>query len=403
MLRLATVLLACGAALAPFKAFPQDARAIFDQAVADFEAGRITASARGFDQVAKLAPASAPQLWQRGIALYYAGRYDDCRSQFESHRTVNPNDVENAAWHFLCVARASTPAQARRALLPVGPDSRVPMRQIYAMFRGELPPERVLAAAQGDSEAEFYANLYVGLYNEALGRAPEAIRHMRVAAEDRFKAGGYMHMVARVHLSATPDLWTFDRLDRLGGHATKVLGNPRVIDTPGGKAVQFDGVDDAIFVDVHPLAGAATFTWEVVFRPDRGGAAEQRFFHLQERDPKTGSDTQTRLLFETRLTGNNWYLDSFALSGKSSKALIDPQKLHPLGQWYTVAMVYDGRTFRHYVNGELERAADLVLEPQGQGHTSVGVRINLRDYFKGAVRKARFTKRALEPAEFLKD
>ena len=26
----------------------------------------------------------------------YVGRYDDCRRQFESHRAVNPNDVENA-------------------------------------------------------------------------------------------------------------------------------------------------------------------------------------------------------------------------------------------------------------------------------------------------------------------
>jgi hypothetical protein len=37
--------------------------------------------------------------WQRGIALYYAGRYKDCRLQFESHRTVNPNDVETVREH----------------------------------------------------------------------------------------------------------------------------------------------------------------------------------------------------------------------------------------------------------------------------------------------------------------
>ncbi|HEV3198473.1 MAG TPA: hypothetical protein VGZ73_11210 [Bryobacteraceae bacterium] len=74
----------------------------------------------------------------------------------------------------------------------------------------------------------------------------------------------------------------FDRLDQIGGHPTTILGHPRVIDTPGGKAVEFNGKDDALFVDVHPLAGAETFTWEVVFRPDPGGAPEQRFFHLQE-------------------------------------------------------------------------------------------------------------------------
>lgn len=53
---------------------------------------------------------------------------------------MNPNDVENAAWHFLCVARAESPEQARAALLPVGSDRRVPMRQIYEMFRGTLSP-----------------------------------------------------------------------------------------------------------------------------------------------------------------------------------------------------------------------------------------------------------------------
>src|SRR5262245_43106032 len=109
----------------------EDVRTTFDRAVADFQEGRITESVTGFDRVAKLAPDHAPQLWQRGIALYYAGRFQDCRAQFESHRTVNPDDVENAAWHFLCVARAESPVKAKAALLPVGPDSRVPMKQIY--------------------------------------------------------------------------------------------------------------------------------------------------------------------------------------------------------------------------------------------------------------------------------
>src|SRR6185437_823167 len=104
---------------------------VFDRAVDDFERGRVTESASGFDNLAKLVPSMAPELWQRGIALYYAGRYKDCRAQFESHRTVNPNDVENPAWHFLCVARAESPEKARAALLPVGPDTRIPMREIY--------------------------------------------------------------------------------------------------------------------------------------------------------------------------------------------------------------------------------------------------------------------------------
>jgi lipoprotein NlpI len=167
--------------------------------VEDFRNGRIVESVAGFDRVAAALPESAPQLWQRGIALYYAGRYKDCRAQFESHRTVNPDDVENAAWHFLCVARAESPAKAQAALLPVGEDPRVPMREIYRMFGGSLKPEQVLTAADASPESQFYAHLYAGLYYEALGKSKLAREYIEKAAADRYAAGGYMHMVAKVH------------------------------------------------------------------------------------------------------------------------------------------------------------------------------------------------------------
>jgi lipoprotein NlpI len=177
-------------------------RAVLNRAIAVFEQGRFAESVAEFDRLTKLVPDLAPELWQRGIALYYAGRFGDCRRQFESHRTVNPNDVENAAWHFLCVARAESPAKARAALLPVGPDSRVPMRQVYEMFRGSLAPDAVLAAAGAEPAAQFYARLYVGLFSEAVGKKDLALEHLKAAAAERFaKEGGYMHMVARVHLA----------------------------------------------------------------------------------------------------------------------------------------------------------------------------------------------------------
>jgi lipoprotein NlpI len=175
-----------------------DPEAVFNKAVADFRSGRVAESAAGFDKVARLVPGYAPQLWQRGIALYYAGRFQECRAQFESHRTVNPADVENAAWHFLCVARAESPDKARAALLPVGPDSRVPMLQIYQMFKGEMRPEQMLASAGADPESQFYAHLYAGLYFEATGNRERARTEITTAA-DRYTAGGYMHDVAVVH------------------------------------------------------------------------------------------------------------------------------------------------------------------------------------------------------------
>ena len=82
----------------------QNASQLLDAGVEDLCAGRIEASLVKLDKVVELSPASEPYLWQRGIAQYFAGKYPEGRKQFESHRKVNPNDVENATWHFLCVA-----------------------------------------------------------------------------------------------------------------------------------------------------------------------------------------------------------------------------------------------------------------------------------------------------------
>ena len=179
-----------------------DARASLNLAIQHFAAGRIDESVAEFDRLVRIAPDATPSLWQRGIALYYAGRYAECRKQFELHRTVNPDDVENAAWHFLCVARQESPERARGALLPVGPDPRIPMRAIYEMFRGTLPPEQVMAAGGTGAQGRFYAALYTGLYFEATGDRARALERIKMAADGRFAdAGGYMHMVARVHLA----------------------------------------------------------------------------------------------------------------------------------------------------------------------------------------------------------
>ena len=195
-------------------------------------------------------------------------------------------------------------------------------------------------------------------------------------------------------------VWTFDRLDNIGGYKTTVLGAPRIIDAPVGKAVEFDGVDDALFIDNHPLAGATAFTWEAIFRPD-GGETQQRWFHLSEQDPVTGADTESRMLFEIRVVGDEWYLDSHNQSGAAFKTLMNREARHALGAWYHVASVYDGKEFSNYVNGVRQGGGEAQLAPHGPGHASVGVRINKVYFFKGAVRLARFTRRALSPAEFL--
>ena len=195
------------------------------------------------------------------------------------------------------------------------------------------------------------------------------------------------------------EVWTFDRLDKIGGHPVTVAGHPRLIDTPRGKAVEFNGVDDALFLDVHPLAGAETYTWEAIFRPD-GGNVEQRWFHLEE-NPATGDNSDNRMLFEIRVVDGRWCLDAFNRSSTGEKALLNRQHLHELGRWHHVAAVYDGEEFRSYVDGQLDGSFRIKLAPQAAGRTAVGVRMNKLYYFKGAVRLARFTRRALQPSEFL--
>src|SRR5882757_7571813 len=197
--------------------------------------------------------------------------------------------------------------------------------------------------------------------------------------------------------------WRFDDTGMLGGHVTKILGHPRVIETPTGKAVTFNGVDEALFVNVHPLAGAETWTWEMIFRPDADGKAEQRIFHLQSIDPATGTDVpEERMLFEIRIRDGQWCLDSFATSGGQRLPLLNCEKRYPFGKWYRVTTVYDGKTLKNYVGDELQSEGEVKLVPQRAGRASVGVRINLIDYYKGAIYSTRFTRSALPVGEFLK-
>jgi hypothetical protein len=100
-------------------------------------------------------------------------------------------------------------------------------------------------------------------------------------------------------------VWDINTITAVGGHPTEVLGAPKVISAPGGKAVEFDGVKDGLIVDAFPLAGVGSFTLEVIFCPYADGPAEQRYFHLQE------NEGNNRILLETRIIdGNKWSLDS---------------------------------------------------------------------------------------------
>ena len=191
------VLSCCGQVAGPADRSP------LEKGVEALEAGRVAEAVEWLDHTAEARPEVMPYLWQRGIAQYFAGQYAEGRRQFEAHRKVNPHDVENAAWHFLCVAATDGVEKARRAMLPAPGDPRVPMAEIYQLYAGTgdhdavtAAVERLPAGSRARRTARFYADLYTGLLAHAEGDADRAERYLKAAAE--VNQDGTMVDVARV-------------------------------------------------------------------------------------------------------------------------------------------------------------------------------------------------------------
>ena len=192
--------------------------------------------------------------------------------------------------------------------------------------------------------------------------------------------------------------WTIDNLTSIGGHPVTVLVAPRVVETEVGRALEFNGTSDGIFVDANPLEGLGAFTLEVLFSPAADGPPEQRFVHIE--DTREGGN---RALIETRiLPGGVWSLDTFLKQGEASRALLDREKTHPANAWYVASLVYDGRVMTHFVNGARELSGDVAFGALGAGRTSLGVRQNKVYWFKGRIRTLRITPRALLANELLR-
>jgi len=182
-----------------------DASAYQLRGLVQFKAGKVKESIADFDKYIELKPAAKISHWQRGISYYYAGRYDDGRKQFEGYQDFDSNDVENAVWRFMCMVRADGIDKARKAILKIGDDKRVPMRQVYDLYKGDLKPEDVMMTANGGKVSAalrnsqlFYAHLYVGIYFDLLNDKKKAFDHLNKATEEH-RIGHYMWDVARVH------------------------------------------------------------------------------------------------------------------------------------------------------------------------------------------------------------
>ena len=176
--------------------------------VTRFFNGDMKGSIEDFDAYLKNNPSREPHHWQRGLAYYYAGEFAKGVDQFEIHQDVNSNDVENAVWHFLCVNKIKGFEEAKKSLIDIKGDGRVPMAQVQKLFAGKLEPKDVLDAANAGDPAPddlrnrlCYAHLYLGLYFEAKGDAKKSLVHIRKSAID-YAMPHYMGEVSRVHLRA---------------------------------------------------------------------------------------------------------------------------------------------------------------------------------------------------------
>lgn len=170
-----------------------------------FKAANFKQSMADFDKYLADNPKKKPSHWQRGITAYYVGKYLEGQKQFEAYQNFDDADVENAVWRFMCMAKRIGFDKARADILKVGADKRVPMRQIYELFAGNMTPKQVLDATRAStddpaalSRGLFYAHLYLGIFSDLKGDTKKALEHLNAATDDH-RIGHYMWDVARVH------------------------------------------------------------------------------------------------------------------------------------------------------------------------------------------------------------
>jgi hypothetical protein len=188
--------------------------------------------------------------------------------------------------------------------------------------------------------------------------------------------------------------WILSDLISKNRNGIQIKGKPVIIKCKYGKAVEFNGFTDGVFLDSMPLRGMSEFTVEAIVRPDSGGNFEQRMFH-------TGEINGDRVLLETRSVQNGWYYDAFIKSGVQQKTMVDSNLVHPFNQWYTLAFVIAHGKIETYINGQKELESNIAILPILGEKTSIGVRQNEKSWFKGAIYKIRISPEALKPDQFM--
>lgn len=207
---------------------------------------------------------------------------------------------------------------------------------------------------------------------------------------------------AFVSLRAQPSehhIWNTDNLKEIGGYPVTLFGNPVVKDFKFGSAIEFDGKDDGIIVKGFPFNKHASFTAEVIFNPYDSfpNNKEQRFLHVQS--PNRGS---RRFLIELRLNEKKqWYIDTHIRADSTFLTCLAKEFPHPVNKWYHIVFTYNNGKARHFVNGVEEMSGEVKYIPIDSANVSIGMRMNQVSFFNGAIHSVAFSKRELNPSEFL--
>ncbi|GAI35159.1 unnamed protein product, partial [marine sediment metagenome] len=77
---------------------------------------------------------------------------------------------------------------------------------------------------------------------------------------------------------------------------------------------------------------------------------------------------------------------------------------HPVGEWYHAALTYKDNTFRTFVNSTQEVSGNISFNEKlinEIGKTSIGGRMDRRNYYCGLIKTLKITRKALEPKDFM--
>src|SRR5688572_1704435 len=154
---------------------PEDGPALHEKAIDLFHRKDFSAAVAEFDRAIRAGGRThtADACWERGLALYYAGEPEKARAQFDAYHKVDPLDIENGLWRYLCVAVRDGSEKAREALPAYERKTRAPFPALLELYNGRGSIDAVLEQASAGAtgarldENLFYAHFYVAKHLQA--------------------------------------------------------------------------------------------------------------------------------------------------------------------------------------------------------------------------------------------